>query len=120
MRRRYAQKSPDSRFSEPFDTAEEAWFWFVRCQRVRAEGARLQGASGGIARPCDPDDIYRAALDLFRRGRLKASHLRTLAQHGLAERPPDPRCAMEFHAYQLWEEAIDRLTTSLKIKGIIR
>jgi hypothetical protein len=45
--------------SVPFADAEEAWFWFIRCHRVRRAGARLAGGPTDTVRPCDPDDIYR-------------------------------------------------------------
>ena len=37
----------------PFLNAEEAWFWFIRCQKARA-GARFEatpGANAGLAIP---------------------------------------------------------------------
>jgi hypothetical protein len=102
-----------------FSSAEEAWFWFVRCQRVRRDGARFSGSSGQIRRPCDPDDLYRAAMVLARRGVIKPQHLHVLGTFGLCERPPDPRCHNEQWASQLWDEALDHLTTVLRLKGIV-
>ena len=65
-------RSVSSRISDlmttAFESAEEAWFWFVRCQQVRREGAHLGDGVGQITRPCDPDDIYRAVMSLARRG----------------------------------------------------
>lgn len=119
LRRRYIPKLPAERPVQPFQTAEEAWFWFSRCQRVRADGARLKGAAGATARPCDPDDVYRAVVSLFRHGRLHRNHLVILATFGLRNRPPDPRCAQETTAARFWDEALDRLTTVLKSKGIV-
>lgn len=101
-----------------FESAEEAWFWFVRCQQVRREGAQLAGG-GMFSRPCDPDDIYRAIMSLRRRGLVGAVHLTVLARFGLVGRPPDCRCADEAKAAQLWGEALDRLGTVLRHKGII-
>ncbi|MFQ5765286.1 MAG: hypothetical protein ACE5GT_10165 [Rhodospirillales bacterium] len=103
----------------PFLDAEEAWFWFVRCQRARAEGVRFEGVAGSAARPCDPDDLYRAVVDLHRRRRITAEHLRVLALFGLSERPPDSRCREEERSARLWTEALDRLETVLKEKGIV-
>ena len=119
MRHRYIPRLPAERLVKPFRNAEEAWFWFSRCQKVRAEGARLGSAPGATARPCDPDDIYRAVAGLFRRGRLCSDHLLILATYGLLDRPPDPRCAQETAAARFWEEALDHLTTALKSKGIV-
>ena len=119
VRRRYIPRLPAERPVKPFRNAEEAWFWFSRCQQVRAEGARLESAPGTTARPCDPDDIYRAVPALFRQGGLRRDHLLILATFGSRDRPPDPRCAQETTAAHFWDEALDRLTTVLKSKGII-
>lgn len=102
----------------PFQSAEEAWFWFVRCQQVRREGAQL-GGGGAFSRPCDPDDIYRAVVGLHRRGVLGRSHLTVLGTFGLIGRPPDARCGDEALPAKLWAEALDRLSTILRGKGII-
>jgi hypothetical protein len=101
-----------------FESAEEAWFWFVRCQQVRREGAQLAGG-GMFSRPCDPDDIYRAIMSLRRREVIGSAHLTVLAKFGLIGRPPDPRCADQAQAARLWSEALDRLCTVLRDKGII-
>ncbi len=103
----------------PFHTAEEAWFWFVRCQQMRRHGARFTDSVSTITRPCDPDDIYRAAMQLARRGILSDSHLLTLGRFGLVGRPPDARCGDEETDSRLWGEAIDRLETVLRAKQIV-
>lgn len=103
----------------PFVDAEEAWFWFMRCQRAREEGARFEETPGSVTRPCDPDDLYRAAVGLLRKRQITVEHLRVLAFFGACERPPDPRCRDEERPARLWNEALDKLTTVLKKKGII-
>ena len=103
----------------PFIDAEEAWFWFMRAQRARAEGGRFRGPSGGTVRPCDPDDLYRAVMGLHRRGLIGAEHLKVLARFGYDDRPPDPRLGEHARAHSLWHEALDRLSTVLRQKGII-
>ena len=120
MRRRYTPRTPDARPTQPFDTAEEAWFWFARSQRIRAEGLRFDTSSATMTRPCDPDDIYRIAIDLFRRGRLRTEHLNILARFGLMERAPDLRCANELHAHHYWEEALMILANAFRRKDIVR
>ncbi|KAF0118145.1 MAG: hypothetical protein FD149_870 [Rhodospirillaceae bacterium] len=71
------------------------------------------------ARPCDPDDIYRAVVGLLRQRRIEQFHLRILATYGLRLSPLDPRIQEETQAYHYWDEAIDRLSTILKTKGIV-
>lgn len=119
-RQRFApvpQGSPES--TVPFDDAETAWFWFVRCQRLRAEGARIESHALGIRRPCEPDDLYRAVIRLRDRGRLGDAHLRVLARYGLREAAPDPRAPDEASAARLWGEALDSLDAALRDKGIV-
>lgn len=105
--------------ANPFESAEEAWFWFVRCQQVRREGARLGGGCASFSRPCDPDDVYCAVVGLNRRRLLSAAHLDVLGTFGVAGRPPDARRTDESRAAKLWEEALDRLSTVLRAKGIV-
>ena len=102
-----------------FVDAEEAWFWYIRSERARREGARLSAAASNETRPCEPDDLYRMVMALRRRRKLGDDHLRVLAQYGWRECPPDPRVFEEEHALILWNEALDRLTTPLKAKGIV-
>lgn len=103
----------------PFCDAEEAWFWYMRAQRARVEGCRFRGASGGTVRPCDPDDLYRAVMGLYRQGLIGSPHLKVLARFGYDDCPPDPRLRDHARAHFLWHEALDRLSTVLRQKGII-
>lgn len=104
--------------ASPFGSAEEAWFWFVRCQIVRRDGARFS-ASSGLFRPCDPDDVYLVIIALKRQRVLTGLHLETLGRFGMLGRPPDARCREQESAARLWDEALDRLTTPLREKGIV-
>ncbi len=103
----------------PFSHAEEAWFWFAHCQKVRRLGCRLQASGAPFQRPCDPDDIYCALMRLHAQSILSNAHLRILATYGLRGSPPDTRCSDERGAARLWEEALDRLSTPLRAKGIL-
>lgn len=116
---RYVPKSFAEVGGAAFATAEEAWFWFVRCQQVRREGAQLGDGNPQSARPCDPDDVYCAVMSLARQRVLRSSHLKVLGTFGLFGRPPDARCGDEAAAARLWDEALDRLSTVLRIKGIL-
>ena len=116
--RRLSRKTTYDIISEPFNNAEEAWLWFNRCEKVRREGARLE-SHALVARPCESDDIYRAVLGLARARRIGRWHLRVLAEYGRRELAPDPRLPEENVAARLWDEALDRLSTVLKRKGIV-
>ncbi|MBL8659848.1 MAG: hypothetical protein JNM75_08845 [Rhodospirillales bacterium] len=121
MRRHpYCPKSYPEYPATAFENAEEAWFWFIRCQQMRRDGAKLDGDLDTTARPCDPDDVYRAADRLVRNGTIRSAHIKVLVHYGHLQRTPDPRCAEQVKATQFWSEAIDRLSSPLRAKGIIR
>ena len=103
----------------PFAKTEDVWFWYVRCQIARDAGARFVAGLSETPRPCEPDDIYRAVRRLWLTGALTRRHVRTLFDYGFRETPPDPRCREEAKARRSWEEALDRLATPLKAKGIL-
>lgn len=105
--------------TQSFDSAEQAWFWFWQCQIARDDGARFVADAGRVARPCDPDDLWRAALGLLRRRRIDRRHLRVLSLFGRRLTPPDPRLAEEAIAARLWDDGLDRLSTPLRAKGIV-
>lgn len=116
---RFVPRSVGELPTAPFADAEQAWFWFIRCQRARDAGVRFEERLGAVGRPCDPDDIYRAVVGLARRRLIGTEHLKVLGAFGLAGRPPDRRCRDEVRPALLWADALDRLTTVLKAKGII-
>lgn len=118
-RPRFVPRPASQAPSLPFDNAEEAWFWFMRCQRARRDGAAFRDSAGILQRPCDPDDIYRAVVALRRQGVLSVAHLAALARFGIADRAPDPRRDDESTPARWWEEALERLATVLRSKGIV-
>ncbi|MEQ8392371.1 MAG: hypothetical protein RIG26_04145 [Thalassospira sp.] len=103
----------------PFSSARQAWFWFVRCQTARIEGARVIADASEVVRPCDPDDVYNAVMRLKHDGTLWDRHLQVLEYYGLVEREPDPRDRREGAKYDLWQQALDALETVLIKRGIV-
>lgn len=104
----------------PFQSAEEAWFWYIRCQKARDAGLRMIRGMEVTARPCMPDDIYRAVKSLAARRVIDGGHIRVMKSFGELERPPDPRCDEEAPAHALWDQALDRLAAVLKSKAIVQ
>lgn len=102
-----------------FASAEQAWFWFVRCEVARIEGARVVADAGEVTRPCDPDDIYNAVMRLRRGGMIGQAHLQVLEYYGLMERLPDRRVSEEIRKAGLWGEAMQALTQVLIQRGIV-
>lgn len=116
---RFAPRPQSAAPVKRFASAEEAWFWYARCRKARRDGARFEAAASSWQRPCDPDDIRRVLIALYRQGAVNTIHVATLARFGAAERAPDIRCEEEFVFVAPWDEALDRLTTPLKAKGIV-
>ena len=115
----YVAKPQSTAPVTPFASAEEAWFWFARCAKARRDGARFAGGPASWQRPCDPDDIRRTVLALYRRRAIGKIHVATLVRFGTAERPPDMRREDEYAFVAPWDEALDRLAPPLKSKGIV-
>lgn len=116
---RYTPRRQSQAPTLPFLDAQEAWFWFMRSQKARLEGAKFTGGAQDIGRPCDPDDLYRFVMELVRVGKIGRHHLKVLATFGIKEQAPDGRLREESRACLLWNEALDRLTTILRQKEII-
>ena len=101
-----------------FESAEEAWFWFIQAYDARHAGARIF-AGGGSLRPCEPVDILKCVDGLYRNRCLQMDHLLVLRHYGKRLTPPDPYHPKEKRAYSLWREALDKLYDPLIKKGII-
>lgn len=118
-RNRFVPKLQEDVPGTPFGSAEEAWFWFMRCHNLRRSGARMARGESTIRRPCDPDDIYRIAAGLARQGSLGRQHLNVLNEFGSLGYPPDGRIHEERPALGCWQQAMDRMAIVLRGKGLI-
>lgn len=104
---------------DPFDDAEQAFFYMVNCQRARADGARYVKGMGIYNRPCHPDDIKIVIDRLYRKRMLSIDHMRVLRHYGIRHMPPDPNREKEARAAHLWKEAMDKIHDALRQKGIV-
>lgn len=102
----------------PFTTTEEAWFWFVRTEKSRLNGAR-NGEEICEIRPCDPDDIYRCIAKLYADRILLASHLDVLGAYGFLDRVPFPDFENEVVDWVIWTDAMDVIDPFLRERGIV-
>ena len=105
--------------TEPFRSAEEAWFWTMSALTARREGVRNTTSQGKVKRPCDPDDVVRCLDALYRSKRIDLMHARILRVWGERGHVPDPRYASERSDHRVWREALERLEGSLRVKGIV-
>lgn len=117
---KYVPKPQTEQVTEPFDTAVDAFFWFVQAQQAKEEGARFTAGLGLIPRPCEPIDILKILDRLYRQRRLMMDHLLVLRHYGRRQLAPDPRRTKEVRAHSLWKEALDRIEPVLVRKGIVR
>jgi len=118
-RRKFSHAPRAERDTTAFATPEEAWFWGMHCFAARADGARYRAGQSDVARPCEPDDLLASVEALVRGGRLRAAHVRALFGFGRRLAAPDPRRREEERAARLWDEALDRLSTVWRRKGIV-
>lgn len=102
-----------------FQSAEEAWFWFVSAWQARHDGAQIMAGAGRMPRRCEPIDILRILDRLIRQRRLGREHVLVLRHYGLRFLPPDPDRPRERHAATLWAGAMTALGAALMRKGIV-
>jgi len=101
----------------PFESSEEAWFWYCLCEKEKSNG-RSQHRSK-ITRPCETTDIFIAVKKLLRLGILKPYHIKVLAKYGFQQVPPHPHFGDSSTICRLWQEALDFLERLLIKKGIV-
>lgn len=106
--------------AHPFDTVEEAWFWFISAQEAKQAGARIRAGQGLVPRPCEPSDILCAIDRLYRQRRLLRDHVLVLAHYGRRQMPPEADRRREMRDHGLWVEALAILAPVLRHKGIVR
>jgi hypothetical protein len=119
-REKYVPIRQNIKVQVPFDSAQDAWFWFIQAQAARNDGARFVSGLGQIARPCEPIDILKVLDHLCRHRRLMRDHLLVLRHYGRRQMAPDPRRIKEARSHNLWVEALERLEAALIRKGIVR
>lgn len=112
------KRLPDTE-TTAFESAEEAWFWFILAQKARNEGARGGAGRALAARPCEPSDILQCVDRLYRHRRLSMDHILVLRHYGKRQMAPDKSRVKEVQASALWNEAMERLEPVLMRKGII-
>lgn len=117
---KYAPRRQPEIKTTRFESAEEAWFWFIQAQAARNDGARFAAGQGLVPRPCEPIDILRILDRLYRQRHLLRDHILVLRHYGRRNLPPDPRRVKEIRAHDLWLEALERMELVMIRKGIVR
>jgi hypothetical protein len=116
---KYTPKPTPEIDTTPFDSAEEAWFWFIETQKAKEDGARFLAGMGLYRRPCEPVYILKILDRLHRNRCLKMDHFLVLRHYGRRQLRPDHRRVKEVRAYYLWNEAMKNLEPPMISKGIV-
>ena len=116
MRNKYLSEV-DTRKATPFESSEEAWFWYCLCENLKNE--RAHGYEAKTIRPCESADIAIAVKRLLRNGTLRPEHLKVLAKYGYTQVPPHEHFGDTPRICRLWQEGLKFLGQLLKQKGIV-
>ncbi len=101
----------------PFETSEEAWFWYCLCEKNAKQ--RTKGYTPKTIRPCESSDIFIAVKRLATEGLLKPEHIKILSHYGFEQVPPHPHFGDTPRICRLWQEALHFLDKILSQKGIV-
>lgn len=104
---------------EPFNNAEEAWFWFCSCLIVRGDGLRSKSDYCGSERPCEISDIHLIIKKLKRNRLISNRHLRVMVRWGQFQVPPYYDKHAKRSEIRLWEEGIKALDAYLRQLNLI-
>lgn len=105
----------DGLATQPFTSAESAWFWCVQTSEAIHSGARLRSGLASTPRPCEAVDIQNVVLRLVRQKMLGPKHVKALVTYGQRQLRP----SHDGHAHY-WHQAMQRMTPILQRKGIIQ
>lgn len=105
---------------EPFDNAEEVWFWFCNCLLARGEGLRANQDYSKKRRAIEVADIYRIVKKLKHQHMINNRVLRVLSKWGDLGYPPTHHYRAKPSEIRLWEYGINCLDSQLRHKGIIQ
>lgn len=80
-------------YYEPFENAEEVWFWFCGSIVARGDGLRSKSDYWGKIRNCEISDIYRIIKKMKQNHHLSNRHLRVMSYWGEKQQSPwyEPR-----------------------------
>ena len=68
---------------EPFDNAEEVWFWFCRSLDARGDGLRSRNDYPGKCRSIEIGDVSRILKRMRARGEITNRCLRVMSKWGM-------------------------------------
>lgn len=104
---------------DPFDNAEDVWFWFCACLQARGDGLRSRSDYVGKRRKCEVADIYRIIKRLKMHGEISNRQLRVMYNWGYMHFPPYYDSRAKRSEVRLWEESMRIFEKALIEKNIL-
>lgn len=104
---------------EPFNNAEEVWFWFCCSILARGDGLRSKSDYPGKLRSCEISDIYRIIKQMRLHNEISNRHLRVMSKWGKAGVSPFYERSAKRSEIKLWEYGMCVLDMYLKNKRIL-
>lgn len=104
---------------EPFENAEEVWFWFCTSASARSGGLRSKSDYWGKPRCCELPDIQRIIKQMKRNHHLDNRQLRVMVKWGLLQVPPYYERSAKRSEIRLWETAMLNFEFYLKQRRIL-
>lgn len=104
---------------EPFENAEEVWFWFCRSLEARGDGLRSKSDFPGKLRCIEIGDVCRIIKQMRNKSEISGRCLRVMSKWGIIGCPPHYERTAKKSEISLWEEGIYVFNLYLKAKGIL-
>lgn len=104
---------------EPFDNAEEVWFWYCNCLLVRGDGLRSKNGYDGKLRNCEVSDIEKIIKYMRMRSEVSPRHLRVMYRFGALNVSPYYDKRAKNSEINLWDEGLKVFESYLLAKRII-
>lgn len=103
---------------EPFDNAEEVWFWFCRSLDARGDGC-VPKATIRASAAASKSATFRGLKRMRARGEITNRCLRVMSKWGMLGTPPYYDGRAKRSEIRLWEYGIGIFDFYLKTKGIL-
>lgn len=104
---------------EPFDNAEEVWFWFCQSLEARGDGLRSRCDYSGKIRCLEMGDVERILKRMRAKSEVNNRCLRVMFRWGRIGTPPYYDKRAKPSETRLWENGIYIFGLYLQAKGII-
>lgn len=103
---------------EPFQNAEQLWFWFLYSKSVRNNNF-LRANAHPTRRPCEILDVETLITKLYLAGKLTQEQLLIMKKFGDRRRAPHQHIWAENKAAEQWKNAMGILDLAARQRGWI-